>query len=373
MQRGLMIAALIGLIAAIAFWGRPDAGARSVASEAGTPVATPTTDQAAAELADLRNRVAALSTRVAELGGADAEAVAGRLGGSRAGFDAVFGRPSAYLAANHVAYDIPGIGRVSVEFTADRATTISLTPPRPADLPLDQRDASDWTDETALTQAARFYPADATTENATGGDSTSFTQTGSSEALTAAITPADEQGCPASGATPITATFTRSSPETVSAIAIESAPPGDRSLLPVDPVPAAEGQLSQGGSRAVANSSLGGTVNVNGVQVIATTARPNAEGPRPAPSGYELYTVDLQVENQTAEPLAYDLSDFLLVDRRGSEATAICGGIEPAITRGELAAGAGMEGVVTFEVPAKFRAERFVFLVNGARVGFLLR
>jgi hypothetical protein len=143
--------------------------------------------------------------------------------------------------------------------------------------------------------------------------------------------------------------------------------------VPAEPVPPEEGQLGQTGSRAVANSSLGGTVSVNGVQVVATSARANAQGPRPAADGYELYTVDLRLENQTAQPLTYEQSDFILVDRRGNESTAICGGVEPAIASGELDPGAAIEGVVTFEVPERFRADRLVVLVDGARVGFQLR
>jgi hypothetical protein len=201
----------------------------------------------------------------------------------------------------------------------------------------------------------------------------SFTVSGTSEALTGAMKPADQMGCPVSGASPFTATFNRTQAGAVTAAVIETAPPGDAILLPVDPVPPQEGQLGQGGSRAMANSSLGGTVNVNGIQAVATSARPNAQGPRPAAEGYQLFTVDLHLENQTAQSVNYELSDFILVDRRGNEATAICGGIEPAITRGELTPGTGIDGVVTFEVPERFRADRFVILVDGARVGFQLR
>jgi hypothetical protein len=326
-----------------------------------------------AELADLRERVAALSTRVAELGGADSEAIAGRLGGSRAGFDDVYGQPAAFLAPGEVAYDVPAVGRATVTFENDRATSILLSPPRPPDLSLDQPDAADWPQETALAEASRFFPADAAVEPPVDDGGATMTVNGTSEALTGAVTPADAQGCPVSGATPFTAVFTRTGAGAVSAAVIETAPPADASLLPRDPVPAEEGQLSQGGSRAVANSSLGGTVSVNGVQAVATAARADAQGPRLPPAGYQLYTVDVRLENQTAQPLTYELSDFILVDRRGNEATAICGGVEPAVTQGELVPGAALDGVVTFEVPERFRADRFVVLINGARAGFQVR
>jgi hypothetical protein len=372
MHRALAAAAAIGLVATLLALSQPRLAPPHAAAQSGTPAATPELTADEAELVDLRNRVAALSTRVAELGGADAETVAGRLGGSRAGFDDVYGRPAEYLAPDEVAYDVPAVGRITVTFTGDRATSIVLSPPRPSDLPLDQPDAADWPEETALAEASRFFPADAAVEPPVETD-TALTVTGTSEALTAAMSPADELGCPVTGANPFTATFTRSGPGVISAAVIETAPPGNASLLPREPVPPEEGQLSQGGSRAIANSSLGGTVSVNGIQAVATSARPDAPGPRPAPAGYQLYTVDLRLENQSAQPLTYELSDFILVDRRGNEATAICGGVEPAITRGDLAPGDALEGVVTFEVPERFRADRLVVLVNGARVGFQMR
>jgi hypothetical protein len=372
MHRALAAVAVIGLVAALLALSQPRLAPSHAAAQPGSPAATPELTADEAEIADLRNRVAALSTRVAALGGADVEAVAGRLGGSRAGFDDIYGRPIAFLAPGEVSYDVPAVGRVTVTFTDDQATSIVLSPPRPSDLPLDQRDAADWPEETALAEASRYFPVDAAVAPAVETD-TALTVTGTSEALTAAMTPADELGCPVSGATPFTATFTRAGPGTISAAVIETAPPGDASLLPREPVPPEEGQLSQGGSRAIANSSLGGTVSINGIQAVATSARPDAQGPRPSPAGYQLYTVDLHLENQSAQPLTYELSDFILVDRRGNEATAICGGVEPAITRGDLAPGDALEGVVTFEVPERFRADRLVVLLYGARVGFQLR
>jgi hypothetical protein len=374
MQRIVVALATVGLVAAIVFL----AGSGSRSSLAvqqvgeGTPVASPQAERDEAELADLRTRVAELSTRVAELGGADAEAVTGRLGGSRAGFDDRYGRPVTYPGPEEVVYDVPDAGRVAVRFEDDRATRIVLAAPRPADVPLDQPDAADWSDEAATSIAARFYPADAQVGEPAADGEQAFVVSGTSEALTGAMAPADVLGCPVGGATPFAATFTRSGPEQVSVAVIETAPPGTASALPAEPAEPGAGQLSQGGSRAVANSSLGGTVSVNGVQMVATSARANAQGSRPPAEGYAFFTVDLRIENQTAQPLTYELSDFILVDRRGREATAICGGIEPAITRGEVAPGAGVEGVVTFEVPERFRAERFVALVDGARVGFLV-
>ena len=372
MQR--IVLAVIVVVAIVAAIGLIlPGGSGAFAAQDATPDGTPEVAAQEAELVDLRNRVAALSTRVAELGGADQEAVKGRLGGSRAGFDDLYGRPAAYLAPNEVAYDVPEVGRISVRFDDDRATRIVAAAPRPADAPLDQPDAADWSDETALKAAGAYYPLDATTDEPAADGDRAFHVNGTSEALTAAMAPADALGCPVGGATPFSATFTRSAPDLVSVFVIGTAPPGSGTQRPAEPVPAAEGQLAQVGSRTIASSSLDGTVSVNGVQLVATSARPDAQGPRPAAEGYQFYTVDLRITNDTADPLAYELGDFVLVDRRENEATAICGGVEPAITRGELEPGSGIEGVVTFEVPERFRAERLVVLVNGARVGFQLR
>jgi len=373
MQRTFIVILVVGLLALGAAIARPASEAQLMAAQEATPGTEGTPTAVAGEVDDLRERVSELSTQVAELGGADQEALKGRLGGSRAGFDDLYGRPAAYVAPHEVMYAVPDVGRVTVLFAGDKATSIILTPTRAPDLPFDQPDPADWAQDAALTIATRFYPADAVTAAPADSGGATFAVSGSSQALTGAITPADTQGCPASGATAFTASFTRTSAGAISAIVIETAPPSDTTLLPVEPVPPEQGQLSQGGTRAMANSSLGGTVSVNGVTVVATSAQPNATGPRAVPAGYQLYTVNLRIENQTAQPLPYELSNFILVDRKGNEATAICGGVEPAITRGELAAGNGIDGVVTFEVPEGYRAVRFVVLVNGARAGFNLR
>lgn len=372
MRRVVLAVIVVSAIIATVGLIRPS-GPQSSAAQVGTPVGTPEATTQEAELADLRNRVAALSTQVAELGGVDQEAVKGRLGGSRAGFDDLYGRPAAYLAPDEVAYDVPNVGRVSVLFQGDRATRIVAVAPRAADAPLDQPDSADWPDETALNGADALSPFDATMDAPEADGDQAFLVSGTSEALTAAMAPADALGCPVGGATPYFATFTRSAPDLVSVIVVETAPPGEAIRVPAEPVPAAEGRLAQAGSRTMANSSLGGTVSVNGVRLVATSARPDAEGPRPTTDGYRFFTVDLRIANDTTEPLTYELGDFVLLDHRDNEATAICGGAEPAITRGELEPGSEVEGIVTFEVPERFRAERLVVLVDGARVGFRLR
>src|SRR3954453_21820951 len=124
MQLIFVMITLIGLLALGAAIARPAAEAQLMAAQDATPdsVATPTA--APGELEDLRERVSDLSTQVAELGGADQEAVKGRLGGSRAGFDDLYGRPAAYVAPREVMYAVPDVGRVTVTFAGDRATSI---------------------------------------------------------------------------------------------------------------------------------------------------------------------------------------------------------------------------------------------------------
>jgi hypothetical protein len=371
MQRMVLVVVVVGAIAAAALLSRT-ANAPGLAAQGATPAATPTAAGVEAELADLRARVAALATQVAELGGADREAVRGRLGGSRAGFDDLYGRPAAYLAPDEVGYDVPAVGRVTVRFAGDRATRIVAAAPRADDARLDKPDPADWPEERALEVASQFAPADAVTGEPVAGE-LAFVVSGASEALAGAMTAPDAAGCPVGGAQPFTATFTQAGPDLVSAIVVETAAPGAGTRLPAEPVPAEEGQLARAGSRAAATSSLGGTVSVNGVRVIAAAARADAPGPRPAAEGFAFFTVDLRLANETEQPLSYEPSDFILIDRRGRELTAICGGIEPSIARGEARPGEEIAGVVSFEAPERFRAERFVVLVDGARVGFDLR
>ena len=160
---------------------------------------------------------------------------------------------------------------------------------------------------------------------------------------------------------------TRTGAGAVSSAVLETSPPGDAVLLPNEPVPAREGQLGQGGSRTIANSSLGGTVNVNGVQAVATSARPDAQGPRPAAEGYQLYTIDLRLENQTAQPVNYELSDFILVDRRGN---AYVNAPNFDMSQGfdfELGSKTGVIALVTSDGEARIVADEVAF-PNGMAV-----
>ena len=51
----------------------------------------------------------------------------------------------------------------------------------------------------------------------------------------------------------------------------------------------------------------------------------------------------------------------------------MCGGVDPAITSGTVAAGETLEGWVTFQVPSNFTPTRVVFSASNALVGFNFR
>ena len=124
------------------------------------------------------------------------------------------------------------------------------------------------------------------------------------------------------------------------------------------------------GAGAVANSSLGGVVSVNGLRIEATQARDRAEGARPAAAGQGWFAVELTVENGARRPISFALADFVLVDAAGNELTAVCGGADPMFPLAEIGRGDVAEGWVSFQVPADFQPQRLVVLAPNARVGF---
>lgn len=366
-------------------------GSRGVAQEASTPPAeTPSVEA-------LQTRVAVLETEVSLLGGVDLELISGRLGGSRASFDADYGAPAGYVDINgnvtaepplegdpaQVLYDVPEVGQIAVEFANGRAVGIVVSPPRATDRPLTEVDEADWTLDQANQIGSRFSPADASAgtlisdvEPAAGVE---LSVQATSEAL-AALFPVTADGSCGPVAEPgvFTATLTFSSADTIASLAYATGGGGGGgetaaggSLAPTTPTEPGAGRADRGGN-AVANSSLGGTVTVNGIQVQAFQIRPNAEGVvAPAPD-QTLTAIDVAITNNTDHNVTFDVPDMVLVDAEGREVPAICGGVEPAITQGDLAPGETIEGWVTFQTPADFVPVRFVFLVDNARIGFNL-
>ena len=362
---GLSAAGLAVVLGGSLVSRQPEPSALS-ASFAVDAAATPVADQGAAQVSDLQTRVADLSTRVAELGGAEEEALVGRLGGSRSGFDARYGPPVAFLGGGAVQYDVPDTGRLTVTFEADVAQRAMLVSSRPASLPLEEPDEADWSLERAREVAATIVPADATFD-VTGTDEPNVL-TGASAALSGAVAVDDEQGCEPTGGRGFTVTYTMPNPDLVSAIEIELGAE-QAALAPTEPDRSGR---TQRGASAVANSSLGGVVAVNGLRMQAFDVVEDAEAEQPAAEGQTLVAVELAIENDGRRSVAFAPTDFVLVDASGEEVTALCGGVEPSIGQVEVGRRDAAEGFVTFQVPEGFVPERFVVLAPGARVGFEL-
>lgn len=390
--RGLAALAAVLLAALLIVPLLSRVGSRGAAQEAGTPTAT---EAEAPSVEALQTRVAVLETEVELLGGVPLELISGRLGGSQATFDADYGAPVGYVDANgnvlpepplegdpaRFLYDVPDVGQIAVEFANGRAVGIAVSPPRAADRPLTEVDDADWTFDQANQVGSRFAPADASagtliseeTEPAAGAE---LTVQATSEALAALFpAPAATDCAPAPEPGVFTATLTFSSAERVAAVTYSTGGATDAavagSLAPTTPSEPGEGRAERGGN-AVANSSLGGSVAVNGIQVQAFQIQPNAAGVAAPAPGQQFTAINVAITNQTGEVVTFRPQDLVLVDAEGREVSAICGGVEPAIAEGELAPGETIEGWVTFQAPAEFEPVRFVFLAANARIGFNL-
>lgn len=365
-------------------------GPRGAAQEASPPPAeTPSVEA-------LQTQVVVLEAEVSLLGGVALELISGRLGGSQASFDADYGAPAGYVDVNgnvsaeppfegdpaQVLYDVPDVGQVAVEFANGRAGGIVVSPPRVADRPLTEVDEADWALDLANQIGSRFAPADASAGNLVADVEPSagaeLTVEATSEALAALVPVTADGSCgPVAAPGVFTATLTFSSAETIASLryaagggsGADGASAAGGSLAPTTPTEPGAGRADRGGN-AVANSSLGGSVTVNGIQVQAFQIRPNAEGVVAPAADQALTALDVAITNNTDHNVAFDVPDLVLVDAEGREVSAICGGVEPAITQGELAPGESVEGWVTFQAPADFVPVRFVFLIDNARIGF---
>lgn len=343
-------------------------GGRTGAVQDGT-AATATRAAEEAELTALRTQVADLSTEVARLGGADAEALAGRLGGDRAGFEEAYGAATAYIGDDQAVYAVAEIGRVTVTFEEGRAVRLVVSPDRPQEKPSDEADPADWSLDEATAYAAEFVPIDSELGGFAEAEDGTLTATGSSAALAEDAATPVATACPPAGDVAFVATLTNPTPETVSALTIELAP--DAPLTAPTPAPAAERPSS--GGRALVTSSLGGSTAVNGVRVRGIQLRTDEAAA--SGGGGETVAVELGVENETGGDLLLNPEDFVLVDGREREVPAFCGGVEPILVGEEIPAGETLQGWVSFRVPERFNPERVVYLVNGApntRIAFVL-
>ena len=371
MSRGKLGLVGLGVLLTLVLLAVAPSSARPNSAQDGEVDPTATRQAEEAELADLRTRVAGLATEVARLGGGEQEALTGRLGGSRTGFDDAYGPPAAFIGADQVAYDVPEVGRLTVTFEEDRAVRLVISPPRPADKPNSEADAADWSIAEAGDVATRFAPADAelgdlTRDRAADG----LVTTGTSTALTTGTGTPTASGCVPTGGGSFTVSFTRPTRETVSAVTLELAPDAA-----IPPTPAPPSERRGGGANVFAASSLPGETTVNQVRVRGIQARFDAEAMEAPVEDGSSVAVELEIENQTEGSLEYAPGHFLLVDEDGRELSAVCGGVEPELSAGEIGPGESAEGWVSFLLPEGFEPARFEYRINGApgiRVVFLL-
>lgn len=339
---------------------RPGIGA--AAGQTGTAEATATRAAEATEVADLRTRVADLSTQVARLEGVDPDALAGRLGGARSGFDAAYGRPISFVGDDQVSYQVPAVGRVTAIFEDGRAVRVVLSPDRPADKPTSESDAADWSLDRAQEIAAQFAPLDAELSDPerarpVRGQASS----GQSPTLADGNGTPTASACPAVGRGSFTVAYTTPTRHSVSVVTLELVD-GGGAPEPDEPLT----RLAEAGGTRARSSLPSGLTNVNGVAVQGVQARLDAEGEQPPTAGSRYVAVELAIENRTTGDLAYQPDDFVLTDAEGRELGAVCGGVEPAITSGVLAPGESVAGWVSFLVPDDFAADEVTYLVGGS-------
>ncbi|MDQ3411842.1 MAG: hypothetical protein M3509_06950, partial [Chloroflexota bacterium] len=166
---GLVALAAVLLAALVMIPLRSGPASFSAAQEAGTPPAEPPSVEA------LQTQIAVLEAELALVGGVELELIRGRLGGSRASFDAAYGAPVGYVDAEgndspdpplegdpaQLIYDAADIGEVTATFTDGRATHLTVTPPGSAAQLLPGLGETYWTLEEANAIGSRFSPADA--------------------------------------------------------------------------------------------------------------------------------------------------------------------------------------------------------------------
>jgi len=260
---------------------------------------------------------------------------------------------------------VPDVGRVTVTFTDGRAARIVAVAPRDAARALGEPDPADWTPARAAEILARFAPADADAAALQPADVTAAQQlAGSSRALQSARAAAGPASCGPAGPRGFTASYTAGSLDHVAAVELALGPE-DAAAAP--PTPERAGRASRG-ARAVANSSIGGVVSVNGLRMQAVDVDENV-----LPGAGASLAVEISVDNQTRRPVKFQPTDFVLVDADGYEIPASCAGPEPILAQAEIGRNESVEGWITFAIPEGFVPQKVVVLAADARVGFALR
>ncbi len=309
---------------------------------------------------DLQSQVASL-LKDAEPG----EALAGRLGGTREEIVAAYGDPVLYLGPDLVGVEVEDAGQTIVEFARDRAVQIILLPDRPHDKPSTEEDPADWSLDAASAVAERVLPGDAVLDEtrSTLVDN-GLVVVGCSAALGAAL-----EDLTAGGALDAEAVFsvryTMPTPQTVSAItlALRDADSFRGVSSPISPTPDDD---DDGTTTSVSRSSS----EQNGIRVTFLGSDLNAEGTESPATGKRYVAVEVTIENRSDETLRYAPDDFQVTDSAGRAYPAVEGGVDPAITLGELAPGDAIRGWISFEVPEDVEPDRFVYTRQGATMRF---
>jgi len=349
----LALVTVIGL-AGIAATLTPTPDQPALAQDA-TPDASATAEADRAYIADLEARVSALATEVALLAGPEDDALIGALGGRREGFDARFGRPVAYPGDGTVTFRIDDQTLLDVTFRDARAADLRVRPARGETLPLD----------VAFAAIATVLPGDVIIVGPPTPEMTPMTL--ASDALGRARASSDRTGCSATVANGFTVAFAFSGDGTVTA-ATASVSPEEVITMPQP----TRGSRASRGSSAVANTSLGGVVSVNGLTVRVLDVDRTPDLGTPLPQDAAAIALELELRNDTRRPLRLDPENALLVDADNLELTAICTGPQPSLIPADIAPGETVTAWVTFLAPESFTPSRFVLQTEGARVGFAL-
>jgi hypothetical protein len=269
--------------------------------------------------------------------------------------------PVAYVGPDDVVYefaagDDPAVaGRVTASFADGRAERLVIVPDRPLDKALDEPDEADWAPETAAAAVTAFLPEDAAYDDGeldlAGAEEATGEQRGPRRGHLPRAKPAPAQ----TPAVPRSPSPSPARPRDDLGGHRRARRGGAAGTLAAGELVEGDQGRTRGGASAVANSSLGGVVTVNGLRVEAFNVRPDAEVEGVDPGEGTLFAVELAVENGTERAISYQPGDFVLVDGEGASSLASCGGLEPVIAAGELAPGDSLEGWVTSS-PRRFRA-----------------
>ena len=107
-----------------------------------------------------------------------------------------------------------------------------------------------------------------------------------------------------------------------------------------------------------------GAATAGGVRV--NLLRPSDAPPvtATAEAGFAAFALEVTIENRGEATVPYAPDDFRLTTCGGAEYPAIDGGLDPAITEGELAPGDDLQGWITFALPDDDRPAIFTYNIR---------